>query len=384
MSKEPMMRALALYDIERIAICEVPRPTPGPRDVVLAIGAVGLCGTDFHIYEGRANYHTDPAGRLVPLNVDPQVLGHEFCGAVVEVGREVRELKIGDRVAVDQGLNCSSRSREVWCEYCTTGSSHQCSEYAEHGITGLQGALAEFIVIPATNAIRIETDLSLEEAALTEPLGCIIHSSDAVQTAATRYRFDGQCGIRSVLIIGAGPAGLLFIQYLRQVIGFDGLLMVSEPTPLRRALASEYGATTIDPTAVDLVEAVQELTHGERVHYLIEAAGVAQVFKQMPGLLRKQSTVLLYGHGHFGVDLGVLNNVQFLEPALVTAVGASGEIDSEGKPRTYRRALQLLSDRRIDVSRFISHRYRKLEDVPRAFANDRFAPDYIKGVAVFT
>ncbi len=376
------MRALSLYNTEEMQLRDVPRPEAGPRDVIVAVAAVGLCGTDFHIYENRANYHTDSAGRPIPFSVEPQILGHEFSGVVVQIGRDVRDLNTGDHVAVDQGLNCASRGRTQWCEYCLTGSSHQCADYAEHGITGMQGALAEYIVIPASNAIRIPSDLSLEEAALTEPLGCIIHASDTVDSARTRYSFKGKRSIGSVLIIGAGPAGLLFTQYLREVIGFDGLLLISEPNPLRRKLAAAYGATVIDSPTADLVEQVQDLTSGERIHYLIEAAGVATVFKQMPGVLRKQATVLLYGHGHHGADLGVLNNIQFLEPSFISPIGASGAIDADGRPATYRRALELLSSRRIDVSRFITHRYRSLEEVPRAFSTDRFSADYIKGISV--
>ncbi len=378
------MKALTVYDTEKMEVRDVTLPRTGPRDVLIAIGAVGLCGTDFHIYASHANYHVDGRGRPIPLSIEAQILGHEFSGTVVETGREVHDIHPGDRVAVDQGLNCSSRGRDEWCEYCITGNSHQCSEYAEHGITGLPGALAEFVVIPAVNALRIEGDLALEKAALAEPLGCIIHSIDAVEQTVARYRFNGERPIGSVLIIGAGPAGLLFTQYLRKVVGFEGDLIVSEPHPLRRALAAGYGATAIDPTAIDLVEAVRDLTHGERIHFLIEAAGHALVFRQMPGLLRKQATVLLYGHGHHGQDLGVLNNIQFLEPVLVSPIGASGRIDKDGRPRTYRRALDLLSDGQIDVESLISHRYHQLEEVPVAFSHDRFKTNYIKGLAVFS
>ena len=96
------------------------------------------------------------------------------------------------------------------------------------------------------------------------------------------------------------------------------------------------------------------------------------------------ATVLLYGHGHHGVDLGVLNNVQFLEPTLVAPVGASGRLGEDGRPQTYRRALELIAGGRINVSRFITHRYDRLEEVPQAFSTDRFREDYIKGVAVLS
>ncbi|HYE76186.1 MAG TPA: alcohol dehydrogenase catalytic domain-containing protein [Blastocatellia bacterium] len=377
------MQALVVTDSEKFELADIPTPTIKPHDVLIKVGAVGLCGTDFHIYEGRANYNTDSAGRIIPLSEQPQILGHEFCGTVVEIGTEVSDLKIGDRVVVDQGLNCSSRDLSDWCEYCVTGNTHQCANYAEHGLTGLQGAMAEFIAMPAKNAVRIESDLSLEEAALAEPLGCVVHSNESMQRASARYTFGGERPIKAVLICGAGPAGLLFTQYLRNVIGYAGLLIVSEPNAGRRALVEGYGAdVALDPLTTDLVEAVRELTKGERVNYLIESAGVASIFKQIPGLLRKQGTLLMYGHGHHGVDLGVMNNIQFLEPTLLSPCGASGAIDADGRPRTYRQALEMLSHGLINVSRLVTHRYHGLSEIPRAFEQERFHPDYIKGVAV--
>ena len=378
-----VMKALALVEAGRMEPREVATPAPRPHEILVEIGAVGLCGTDFHIFEGHANYHTDARGRPIPLREQPQILGHEMCGRVAALGAEVRDLRVGDRVVLDQGLNCRSRGEAELCEYCATGNTHQCARYAEHGITGVQGGLAEYVAIPAVNAVRVEAELRPEEMALVEPLGCVIHASEMAAAVPARYRFGGERPIRSTLVCGAGPAGLLFIQYLRQVVGYDGLLVVAEPNAKRRQLAADYGATAVDPTVVDLVEAVQDLTGGEKLHYLIDAAAAARLFSQMPGLLRKQATVLLYGHGHHGADLSVLSSVQFLEPTLVAPVGASGALDPDGRPRTYRRALELLSAGRIDVSRFITHRYARLEDVPQAFGRDRFGDDYIKGVAVF-
>lgn len=376
------MKALVLSAPGKLEPREVAAPELHPHQVLIQVGAVGLCGTDFHIYEGHANYNSDASGRLIPFEEQPQIMGHEFCGTVVEVGSAVKDLKPGDRVIADQGLNCLSRHDGSVCEYCETGDSHQCARYSEHGITGLQGALAELVALSAVNAVKIETDLPLEQAVMSEPLGCITHTMEVVQRTASRYQFNGERPIKSVLICGAGPAGLLFTQYLRNVIGFDGLLIVSEPNEKRRQLVTDYGATAIDPTTVDLVTAVKDLTQGERINLLIESAGIAPLFKQMPGLLRKQATVVLYGHGHHGVDLGVLNNVQFLEPTLIAPIGASGGFDIDGRPLTYRRSLNLIEQSRINVSKFITNRYHSLEAVPQGFAQDRFGADYIKGVAV--
>lgn len=376
------MCALTLTAAEKMELRRIAVPEPKPHEVLLKVGAVGLCGTDFHIFEGHANYNSDSNGRLIPLDEQPQVLGHEFCGAVVDIGSAVNDLKIGDRVSVDQGMNCNSRGETDLCEYCVTGNSHQCIHYREYGITGLHGALADYIAVPAINAVKIESDLPMEQAALVEPLACIVHSTDVILRTPARYRFGGERPVRSLLICGSGPAGLLFTQYFRSVVGFDGQLIVSEPNASRRQLAQDYGATVVDPSVDDIQEAVKELTDGERVHCIIESAGVAQIFKQMPGLLRKQATIVLYGHGHHGVDLGVLNNIQFNEPTMISPTGASGGFESDGRPATYRRSLELISSGKIDVSKIITHRYNSLEQVPQAFAKDHFGADFIKGVVI--
>lgn len=345
------MQALAVCAPEKMEVREIAAPECGPREVLVKSGAVGLCGTDFHIYQGHANYNFDDAGRQIPFEERPQILGHEFCGIVVDVGSEVKDLKAGDRVVVDQGINCLSRAAAELCEYCATGNSHQCARYEEHGITGLQGALADFVAVPAINAIRIESDLPLNQAALTEPLGCIIHSCEMILRTPARYTFGGERPVRSVLICGAGPAGLLFTQYLRNVVGFDGLLIVTEPSAIRRQLAADYGATVVDPASADLIEAVEDLTRGERVQLLIESAGVGQLFKQVPKLIRKQGTMVLYGHGHHGVDLGVMNSIQFIEAAFVAPTGASGGFDTDGRPSAYRKspAAQRRKDQRLEI-----------------------------------
>jgi L-iditol 2-dehydrogenase len=374
------MKAAVLEDVEKLVVRSVPDPAVPPREVAIRVKAVGVCGTDLHLYRGHGNYNMDAKGRLVPLTEQPQILGHEFSGEIVEVGREVKDLKPGDRVLCDQGRNCHSQGRSPLCAYCASGDSHQCEFYGEHGITGLPGALAEFIAMPAVNCLRLPDSLPTELGALVEPLGCVLHASDRAERAAGRYTFGGQDPIRNVLICGGGPAGLLFLQYLRNVKQFDELILVSDMREKNLELVRQLGGTPINVAQQDVREAVRELTHGERVHYLIESCGNSVIFEQIPSLLRKQGTILLYGHGHKGRDIGLLANVLFLEPTLAVPIGASGGFDPDGRPATYRRALELVSSRQVRVEPFVTHRYSALEDIHQAFDQDFQKADYIKGV----
>src|SRR5436190_219948 len=280
------MKAAVLVDVGRIELRDVPCPAPAPREVLVRVTGVGLCGTDFHIFAGHANYNRDGRGRAIPPRNEAQILGHEIAGVVEETGGAVDDLGVGDRVVVDQGRNCVSEARSPRCEYCASGDSHQCAFYREHGISGLPVGFAEYVTIPAVNAVRTDTSLDDATAALTEPLGCVVHSADVLLRMPGRYALEGGRGgkggqVSHVLICGAGPAGLLWVQYLRNVLGYDGLLLVSEPA---------------------------------------------------------------------------------------------------GRRATYVRALRLIERGQVDVASLITHRYPSLDSVPRAFAGDHGAADYVKGV----
>src|ERR671931_591591 len=222
-----LMQAVALLGVGRFELRAVPCAEPRADEVRVRVEAVGLCGTDLHIAAGHANYNRDARGRAIPLADEPQILGHEIAGVVEAVGSAVRDLESGDRVVLDQGRNCVSEARAPHCEYCASGDSHQCEFYREHGITGLPGGLAEYIVVPAVNAVRIEGDIGFAAAALTEPLACIVHSAHVLTRTAARYAMKNGSGepVRCVVLCGAGPAGLLWLHYLRKVLGFMGPIL---------------------------------------------------------------------------------------------------------------------------------------------------------------
>src|SRR2546430_8314350 len=148
------------------------------------------------------------SGRQIPLAREPQMLGHEVAGVVEAAGASVRDLRPGERVVIDQGRNCVSAARSRLCEYCATGDSHQCESYREHGITGLPGGFAEYLTIPAVNAVRIQSDRDAAVTALTEPLGCVVHSAHVLTRSPARYTMQGgtgRTGARRGRTGGAGP-----------------------------------------------------------------------------------------------------------------------------------------------------------------------------------
>ncbi len=379
------MRASVLVDVGKMEIRAVPTPTPSAHEVLLAVSAVGLCGTDFHIFSGESNYNLDARGDPIAVRDAPQILGHEVAATVAEVGDEARGLAPGDRVVIDQGLSCVPQGRHPPCEYCESGASHQCEHYREFGITGLPGGFAQFMCVPAACCVKTRADLDPVEASMSEPLACVLHSSDQVARANARYAIgaaEAARRVRTVLVCGAGPAGLLFVQVLRRVLRFDGPILVSEINASKRALAEQYGAETIDPSREDLVQWAIERTGGRLVEYLVEATGSGAVFAQIPSLVRKQATVLKYGIGYGGQGLEVINRLHWKEPTFLMPVGASGHFRRPGEPQVYRDALRLIEKETIDVAAIVSHHYDGVDRVPAAFAGDHRLPGYVKGVVV--
>lgn len=373
------MTALVLEDTRQMALREVPRPTPKAGEVLIAVRAAGVCGTDLHIFEGHSNYHLGADRTPIPLRRAPQILGHEFCGRVELTGAGVTRCRPGDLVVADQVLNCYSQGRQAACEYCLTGDSHQCNFGQECGITGVPGAFADYIAMPEINVIRVPQGISELQAALVEPLGCIVHASDRVENSAARYSFNGHKRIRHVLILGAGPSGLLFLQYLRNIQGFDGEILVADLKDARLDLARRLGGRAVDLRNTDLAARVEQVTGGERVQFVIEASGNGHALESVSQVARRQATVLLYGSGHANLPAGCLTPFQALEMNLVTSGGASGGFDSDGTPTTYRRSLEYVREGKVDLDCLVSHRYRALADLPNAFSRDCRSDDFIKG-----
>lgn len=203
-----------------IAVLEREDQLVGPTDILIEVGASGLCGTDLHIAAGE-----------YPLAKTDVVLGHEYAGTVIRVGERVSMLSPGDRVVIDPNIPCRM------CTACREAKPHLCAAPECLGVT-IDGGLSRFSVVPADRAYLIPDSLPMVAAALTEPLACALHAVD-------------RSGIKpgqSALVIGAGPIGLLCASLLRAAGASE--LIVSEPQDARRARIPAFGGTPVLPDDV--------------------------------------------------------------------------------------------------------------------------------------
>ncbi len=209
----------------------VPRPE-GPKDVLVKIEACGICGTDLNIL-------AVPPAHQAPPGI---ILGHEAVGVVDETGPAVDGLRIGDRVAIAPRITCGE------CRYCRRGLDNQCTNYRTVG-TKIDGAFAPYLRVPQRSLYKLSADVAVADAVFFEPLSTVV---GAVARAPIQ---PGD----SVVVIGAGPMGLLFAMTY-QALG-AGKTIVADLLPNRLDFAREVGVhETLDPSEVDLVSAVKDLT----------------------------------------------------------------------------------------------------------------------------
>lgn len=275
------MHAFVMSDIGIGRRERVTDPTPSATDIVVTPGYSGLCGTDVHMFN---------EGSLVRHENLPLVMGHEFVGTVVEIGGdtsrrpygETDRLRIGDEVAVEPMLPCGQ------CTQCLRGKSNLCTNWSHLGILE-DGCWADFVRVPTARATKLPEGVSLYDAALAEPLSC------AVNFVVHR----GKLAVgESVLIMGAGPVGLLSIAVARAAGA--GTIIVSEPQSHRRLTAELMGADlVIDPLTQDLPGVVRSnAAHG--VDLIVEASGSKAAVSQSVSIASSGTRIVLSGLGGIG------------------------------------------------------------------------------------
>jgi len=257
------MKAAVFYGKEDLRVEEVAEPTPGPGQAKVRVEYAGICGSDVHTY-----FHpeSNPFDLETPHPLTgaklPQILGHELGGTIVELGEGVTGVEVGDRAAVHPIVATCGE-----CSSCRRGAPMTCRLMASLGTNANGGGLAEYVVVHVSQPHLIPANLELRMATLVEPMAVGWHAM---------VRSNAQPG-SSALVLGAGPIGIGAWNALR-ARGVERLL-VSEPNTQRRETIAALGAAVVDPVHDDLDLAVRELTGGEGVQIVIDAAGAPAAFE---------------------------------------------------------------------------------------------------------
>ncbi|MTI81081.1 MAG: zinc-dependent alcohol dehydrogenase family protein [Firmicutes bacterium] len=253
------MRAAVIEGPHKIEIKEVPYPTPKAGEVVVKVEACGVCGTDYHILEGDF------------LSSYPLVPGHEFSGTVYELGEGVEDWQTGDRVSADPSVYCGE------CYYCLNNQGNMCQKWNAIGVT-MNGAFAEYVVLPAKNLYSMPENMSFNEGAYVEPLSCVVYAMRRLN-----MRFGDK-----VLLFGAGPMGLLLQQSLLK--GGASEVVVVDLAEEKLATAKKLGA---HKTFVGTDGLKEEYPLGFDV--VIDATGIPAVIENMFQFAGKRAKIMQFG-----------------------------------------------------------------------------------------
>ena len=266
------MKALILKQYNQFALEEVATPEPGAEEVLVAVKACGICGSDVHGMDGST-------GRRRP----PIIMGHEAAGVISGLGRGVTDWAMGDNVTFDSTIYCGR------CEFCRRGEINLCEHRRVLGVSCEEyrqnGAFAEFVAVPQRVLYRLPGGLPFEHAALVEPFSIALH---AVARAGVNKGF-------TVAVVGAGMIGLALVQALKRS-GCEKIFAV-DVVKDRLGLAQLCGAThTISSTEENALEAILRLAHGRAVDVAFEAVGIAATVDLALRCVRKGGVVTLVGN----------------------------------------------------------------------------------------
>jgi L-iditol 2-dehydrogenase len=262
------MTAAILYGKHDVRIEQIPIPRVGPGEVLVRIKAALTCGTDLKVY--RQGFH---ARMIVP----PAVFGHELAGVVAEVGEGVNSFAPGMRVVSANSGPCNQ------CFFCERHLANLCED-----LQFINGAYAEYIKIPdrivRQNLLILPENLGFHEAALVEPLACVLRGVEETEIV------EGD----NVVVIGMGPIGLMFVQVLKSL---GATVIAAGKRPSQLAQASRMGADyVLDTSHSNIVEQVRKITNGRRgADVVIEAVGSTETWQQAMGMVRRGGTINLFG-----------------------------------------------------------------------------------------
>jgi S-(hydroxymethyl)glutathione dehydrogenase/alcohol dehydrogenase len=343
------MRAVVLEGFNtRLQVRDIEPKPPQGRQVVVKIGASGVCHSDLSMAQGQ-----------YPIRL-PLIAGHEGAGTVVEVGPAVRRVKPGDRVVASFVPACGD------CWQCSRGSSFLCEAPSDvlsfvRGSVGGEdlpaqgflGTMAEAMTVHEDYLVKVETDLPDDHLAL---IGCGVTTGLGAALWTARVAPGS-----TVAVFGAGGVGIATIQGAR-IAGAAEIIAV-DPAPTKKQMAFAFGATHfVDPTERDPVAQIRELTGGRGVDYAIEVAGLVKVMEQAYSAARRGGTVVYVGTLRSDVKLELpANDLHYSAKTLIGCSNGSARVRSD-----FARIIALVETGRLDLGGMVTRRY-PLEGVNEAY-----------------
>ncbi len=290
------MHAVVIHGKEDFRYDEVPKPKPGPEEVLVRIGRAGICAADPKIFHGKGYFSP-----IVYQNT-PIIAGHEFVGEVAELGPGAKEkwgLEEGDKAIMEHIVPC----RE--CYYCKRGLYNLCQVHYIPGVKGVNGGWAEYMLYPRGAIIhKVPNELPWDAAVLIEPLACAVHAVERV-----KVHFED-----TVVIIGDGPIGYLMLEVVK--LKNPKMIIMSGHHDERLRIAKELGADlVVNSKKEDIVEVVKRETDGIGADVVLEAAGTASAVKEAVELLRKRGRMMVYGvyAENASIDWSIISDIKELE-----------------------------------------------------------------------
>ena len=328
------MKAAVYFGKHDLRVTDVDEGVIGDNQVRVNVKYCGVCGTDIHIYEGEGG-----SAAVIP----PTVIGHEFSGVVSAIGKNVKSVQVGNRVAVDPNDMCGE------CYFCKNAQAHFCTNSIGIGTT-YPGGFAEYVIVREKQIFKIPDSMSFETAALVETVSCCLHGIDlcSIKTGQT------------VLIIGAGPIGLLMLQ-LAKMSG-AGKIIVSEIVSEKREIALKYGANiVIDPMNEDIGAVLS--ANSTNVGCVIECVGSVKTVEQAIKYAGKGATVMLFGLTPPNATVSIKPYEVFKKELKITA--------SFINPYTFERAIEVLALGKVKVDEIITD-ILPLDEINKVFEDQNY------------
>jgi L-iditol 2-dehydrogenase len=314
-----------------IEVLDIPKPVVKPGEVLIKVKAAAICGSDLGIYKYTSAYSKMTL---------PVVMGHEFSGEIVEMGKDVVSFKEGDRVLAESVKACGE------CRYCKEGRSNLCEKSTLFGIH-TAGGFTEYISVPYKLLHRIPDNMSFEDAALVEPLSNALHFVKDI----TPFRVHD-----FVVVQGCGPIGLFSAQ-LFKLGGAQVIMTGLSADKVRFEIAEKLGIETVNIQEENLEEIVMERTNGAGADIAFVAVGAPPAVKQATQIVKKRGRITVVGI--FGSEVPI--DMTWLVRRELEIKGAY-----DAKPVNFPESIELISKGLIDVNSVLTHRF-KLDEAEEAF-----------------